>query len=185
MQQEIIKEAEGRMRKSIDALHLELTKLRLGRAVPSLLDHVTVSYYGTATPLNQVANITVLDARTLMVSPWEKNLVQDVEKAILTSDLGLNPATSSDGIRIPLPALTQERRKELTKVVRNETENTKVAVRNIRRDANHTFKELVKEKAMSEDDEHRAQDQVQKLTDSIIAEVDTICSNKEKELMEI
>ena len=185
MQEEVIKDTEGRMRKSIESLHNELAKLRMGRATPSLLDQVMVEYYGTPTPLNQVANITVLDARTLNVTPWEKQLVPVVEKAILTSDLGLNPATSSEGIRIPLPPLTEERRRDLTKVVRAEVENAKVAVRNIRRDANNTFKELEKEKAISEDDERRAQERVQKLTDSIVAEIDTICEHKEKELMEV
>jgi ribosome recycling factor len=185
MQEQLIKDAKARMQKSIESLHAELTKLRTGRASPSMLEHIHVDYYGTPTPLSQVANITVLDARTLSIAPWEKSLVQDIEKAILTSDLGLNPATSSDGIRVPLPPLTEERRRDLTKVVKAEVENAKIAVRNIRRDANSSFKELVKSKDMTEDDERRAHDQVQKVTDEIVAEIDKVCQRKEAELMEI
>jgi ribosome recycling factor len=185
MQEQLIKDAKARMQKSIESLHVELTKIRTGRASPSMLEHIHVDYYGTPTPLSQVANITALDARTLSIAPWEKSLVQDIEKAILTSDLGLNPATSSDGIRVPLPPLTEERRKDLAKVVKAEVENAKIAVRNIRRDANSSFKELVKSKDMTEDDERRAHDRVQKVTDEIVAEIDKVCQRKEAELMEI
>lgn len=177
------KDAEARMQKSIEALHVELSKLRTGRAHPSLLEHVMVPYYGNDTPLNQVANVTVLDARTLQVTPWEKNLMQAVEKAILQSDLGLNPATSSDVIRVPLPALTEERRKDLAKLVKAEAEKAKISIRNIRRDANDAFKALLKAKEVSEDDERRAQADVQKITDKYVAEADQIVVTKEKELM--
>lgn len=185
MQEQLIKDAKARMQKSVESLHAELTKLRTGRASPSMLEHIHVDYYGTPTPLSQVANITVLDARTLSIAPWEKSLVQDIEKAILTSDLGLNPATSSDGIRVPLPPLTEERRKDLAKVVKSEVENAKIAVRNIRRDANASFKDLVKSKEMTEDDERRAHDRIQKVTDEIVAELDKISQRKEAELMEV
>lgn len=185
MQEQVFKDAQNRMQKSIDALHVELSKLRMGRATPSLLDHVMVDYYGSPTALNQVANITALDARTLGVTPWEKNMVQAVEKAILTSDLGLNPATSGNIIRIPLPPLTEERRRDLIKVVKAEVENAKIAVRNIRRDVNNSFKEGLKAKLITEDDERKAQDRVQKITDKVIADIDKISQSKEAELMEI
>ena len=148
---DIARDAKHRMEKSIETFHSELAKLRTGRAHPSLLEHIRVDYYGTPTPLNQVANVNVQDARTLNVSPWEKNMVQVVEKAIMESDLGLNPATTGQLIRIPLPALTEERRRDLTKVLRSEAEKTRVAIRNVRRDANHTVKELLKEKEITED----------------------------------
>lgn len=185
MTEEIIKDAEQRMNKSLAALKQELSKIRTGRAHPSLLEHVTVNYYGNEVPLNQAANISVLDARTLSVTPWDKGIVQDIEKAILNSDLGLNPMTAGDVMRVPLPPLTEERRKELTKVVRAEAEKGKVAVRNIRRDANTQLKALVKDKTASEDEERRAQDRVQKQTDSHIADIDKMLAEKEAELMEI
>ena len=181
----IRKDAEKRMGKSIDALRTDLGKIRTGRAHAGLLDHINVDYYGTPTPINQVASVTVSDARTLLVSPWEKNMVQPVEKAILESDLGLNPATAGQSIRIPLPPLTEERRKELAKLVRSEGENTKIAIRNIRRDGNHHCKELLKKKEISEDDDKRAEDLIQKLTDRFVAEVDKLVAEKEKDIMEI
>ncbi|HPE60415.1 MAG TPA: ribosome recycling factor [Thiolinea sp.] len=182
---DILQDAEQRMQKSIEALKGELAKIRTGRAHPSLLDHVTVDYYGTPTPLGQVANISIEDARTLSITPWEKPMVSVIEKAILTSDLGLNPATAGTVIRVPVPPLTEERRRDLVKVVKNEVESAKVAIRNIRRDANSDFKTLEKEKAISEDDERRAEDRVQKLTDKYVGEVDTVFEKKEKDLMEI
>lgn len=182
---DIKKDAESRMHKSIDALKSELTKLRTGRAHTSLLDHVTVDYYGNPTPLNQVASVTVSDARTLSVVPWEKNMVQVVEKAIITSDLGLNPAVSGMNIRVPLPPLTEERRKDLIKVVRQEGENARVAIRNIRRDANNDLKTLNKDKEITDDELHKAEDDMQKLTDKFIKEIETILSAKEKDLLEI
>jgi ribosome recycling factor len=162
-----------------------LGKVRTGRAHPSLLDHLRVEYYGSEMPISQVANIGVEDARTLTVTPWEKQMVQAIEKAILKSDLGLNPATSGTVIRIPMPPLTEETRRELVKVVRHEGEAAKVAIRNIRRDANSDFKELLKEKEISEDEEHKAEDDVQKLTDRYVGEVDKVLAGKETELMEI
>jgi len=185
MIEDIKKDATARMAKSIDSLKHELVKLRTGRAHTSLLDHITVSYYGSETPLNQVASITIGDARTLVVTPWEKNLVPAIEKAILASDLGLNPVTSGTVIRIPLPPLTEERRRDLIKLVRQEGENTRVAVRNIRREANADLKELLKEKDITEDEERRAQEAVQKLTDKYIGEVDKVLATKEAELLEI
>ena len=185
MIEEIKDDAKGRMAKSIESLKKELGKIRTGRAHTSLLDHIRVDYYGSEVPLSQVANISVEDSRTLTVSPWEKPMVKAIEKAIMTSDLGLNPATAGMVIRVPMPILTEERRRELVKVVRQEVENGRIAVRNIRRDANNDFKELLKEKEISEDEEHRAQDQVQKLTDQSIAEMDQILQTKEQELMEI
>lgn len=185
MLNEIKNDANTRMGKSIDSLKQDLIKIRTGRAHTSLLDSITVSYYGSETPLNQVANVSVLDARTLSIQVWEKQMIPVVEKAILSSDLGLNPATSSDLIRIPLPPLTEETRKGLIKVVRNEGENAKVAIRNIRRDANASLKELEKDKDISEDEERRGQEEVQKLTDKHVKEVDQILAEKEKELMEI
>jgi ribosome recycling factor len=182
---DILKDAEERMNKSIAALSSELAKIRTGRAHPSLLDHVTVDYYGSEVPISQVANVNVDDPRTLAVTPWEKDMVGKVEKAIMTSDLGLNPVTAGSVIRVPMPALTEERRRDLVKVVRHELENGKVAVRNIRRDANSDLKELEKEKEISEDDERRAQDRVQKLTDKAIKEMEALLAVKEKELMEI
>lgn len=182
---DIKKDAETRMGKSVDSLKSELTKLRTGRAHTSLLDHIMVEYYGSQVPLNQVANISVSDARTLTVQPWEKPMVQKVEKAILESDLGLNPATSGENIRVPLPALTEERRKDMIKLVRQEGENARVAIRNIRRDAISDFKSLLKEKEITEDEEHKAEEDIQKLTDKYIARVDEALDVKEKDLMEI
>ncbi|WP_303904100.1 ribosome recycling factor [Thiohalomonas denitrificans] len=182
---DVKKDAEARMKKSIEALRNELSKLRTGRAQPSLLDHVMVEYYGSEVPLSQVANISSEDARTLTVTPWEKPMVQKVEKAIMTSDLGLNPATSGSVIRVPLPALTEERRRDMGKLVRQEGEHAKVAIRNIRRDANGDFKALLKEKEISEDEARKAEEDIQKLTDAYVAEVDTLLEAKEKDLMEI
>ena len=180
---DIKSDAAERMGKSVHALETELAKLRTGRAHPSLLEHINVSYYGADTPLNQVANVTVEDGRTLVVQPWEQNLVSAVEKAIMESDLGLNPNTAGTVIRIPLPPLTEERRKDLAKIVRNEGEQAKVAVRNIRRDANGDLKNLVKEKLITEDDEHRGQEVIQKLTDQHVTEIDQRVEQKEKYLM--
>lgn len=182
---EILTDAEARMAKSVDSLRSELVKIRTGRAHPSLLDQLMVDYYGTATPIKQVANVTVEDSRTLAVAPWEKQMVAVVEKAIINSGLGLNPSTAGTLIRIPLPPLTEERRRELVKVVKHEGENAKVAVRNIRRDANSDFKELLKEKEISEDESHKAEDSVQKLTDKFVTIVDEVIAVKEKELMDI
>lgn len=185
MIEEIIADAETRMGKSVDSLRTELTKIRTGRAHPSLLDQVAVDYYGTETPINQVANVTVEDSRTLAVAPWEKQMVAVVEKAIINSGLGLNPSTAGNLIRIPMPPLTEERRRELVKVVKHEGENTKIAIRNIRRDANSDFKDLLKEKDISEDESHDAEDNVQKHTNKYVASVDEVIAVKEKELMEI
>ncbi|MCK5374382.1 MAG: ribosome recycling factor [Alphaproteobacteria bacterium] len=185
MIEETIKDAEIRMGKSVDSLHTELAKIRTGRAHPSLLDHITVDYYGAATPLSQVANVSVEDARTLSISPWEKDMVAPIEKAIMKSDLGLNPATAGTIIRIPMPQLTEERRRDLVRVVKNEAEGGRVAVRNIRRDANSDFKELLKEKEISEDEERQAEERIQKLTDTYVAKVDEALAAKEKELMEV
>lgn len=185
MIQDILKDAEKRMGKSVETLKAELAKLRTGRAHPSLLEHVTVEYYGSEVPLSQVANINVGDARTLTVSPWEKPMIPKVEKAIMTSDLGLNPVTAGDVIRVPLPPLTEERRRDLVRVVRSEGEGAKVAIRNIRRDANNDFKTLLKEKEITEDDERRAEDAIQKLTDQYIGQVDQVLQAKEKDLLEI
>jgi len=181
---DIKSDATSRMSKSVEALAHELAKVRTGRAHPSLLDHIRVDYYGSEVPLSQVANVNVEDARTLTVVPWEKPMVAVVEKAIMTSDLGLNPMSAGTVIRVPMPPLTEERRKDLIRVVRHEAEGAKVAIRNIRRDANHDLKELVKEKLISEDDERRALDIVQKLTDQHIKEVDQLLAEKEKDLME-
>ena len=185
MIEDIKKDADTRMGKSIEAFKLELSKIRTGRANVSLLDHVVVDYYGSDVPINQAATVSVEDARTLAVSPWEKAMVPVVEKAILNSDMGLNPVTAGDVIRVPLPALTEERRKDLVKLVRQEAEQGRVAIRNIRRDANADLKELVKEKEISEDEEHVGLDAVQKLTDKHIKDIDSILEAKEKELMEI
>ena len=182
---DIQNDAQQRMTKTIHAFEEELSRLRAGRAHPSLLDNVQVDYYGNPTPLSQVASIGVEGALMLTVKPWEKNLVAQIEKAIRSSDLGLNPATTGDLIRVPLPPLSEERRKELIKHVRNEGEQTKVAIRNIRRDANSSIKELLKEKEISEDDERRAQERIQKLTDKSVQDVDGILDKKEKDLLEI
>jgi ribosome recycling factor len=182
---DIKSDAATRMGKSVEALVHELAKVRTGRAHPSLLDHIRVDYYGSEVPLSQVANINVEDARTLTVSPWEKPMVAVVEKAILTSDLGLNPMSAGTVIRVPMPHLTEERRRDLIRVVRGEAEGAKVAIRNIRRDANHELKELVKEKVISEDDERRGQEIIQNLTDQHIKKVDEVLGEKEKDLMEI
>ncbi len=185
MIEEIVQDAGVRMKKSIESLKQSLSKVRTGRAHPSLLDHLRVDYYGSEVPISQVANIGVEDARTLTVTPWEKQMVQVVEKAIMSSDLGLNPATAGTVIRIPMPPLTEETRRDLVKVVRHEGESAKVAIRNIRRDANSDFKELLKEKEISEDEERKAEEQIQKLTDQHVAEVDKVLDVKEQELMAI
>jgi len=182
---DIKKDASERMNKTVDALSVTLKKIRTGRAHPSLLDTVYVNYYGSEMPLSQVANVTVLDARTLSISPWEKAMVPAIEKAILKSDLGLNPSTMGELIRLPMPALTQETRKGYIKQAKGEAEAAKVAIRNIRRDANGSLKDLLKDKAISEDDERRAQDEIQKITDKYVAEVDATFAVKEKELTEI
>ena len=185
MIEDIHQDALARMGKTLEALKTEFSKVRTGRATPSLLDHITVDYYGSQTPLNQIAKVSVEDSRTLSVTPWEKTMVAPIEKAIMTSDLGLNPASAGTVIRVPMPPLTEERRKDLVRVVRQEAEGSRVAVRNIRRDANNDLKALVKEKEISEDDERRAQEAVQKLTDQYVAEIDSVLAQKEKELMEI
>jgi len=185
MIEEIIKDAEVRMGKSIDSLHTEFSKIRTGRAHPCLLDQIQVDYYGSATPINQVANVSIEDSRTLVVTPWEKDMVAKVEKAIMGSDLGLNPATAGTVIRIPMPPLTEERRRDLVKVVRHEAEQGRVAIRNIRRDANSDFKDLLKEKEISEDEEHKAEENIQKLTDAYVAKIDKVLADKEAELMEV
>ncbi|MDX1405270.1 MAG: ribosome recycling factor [Woeseiaceae bacterium] len=182
---DIKKDAGERMDKSIKSLEQALTKIRTGRAHTSLLDHITVEYYGTEVPLNQCANVNVEDSRTLTVTPWEKNMVQPIEKAIMSSDLGLNPATAGTVIRVPLPPLTEERRKDMIKLVRNEAEGGRIAVRNIRRDALSDIKDLLKEKMISEDDEHRAHDEIQAITDKHVATIDKILERKESELMEV
>lgn len=185
MLQDIYKDADARMNKSVENLRGELVKIRTGRAHPSLLEHITVDYYGSDVPLNQAANVAVDDARTLAVTPFDKSMVQAIEKAIMTSDLGLNPVTAGTAIRVPLPPLTEERRRDLGKVVHAEGENAKVAIRNIRRDANTSIKDLQKEKAITEDDERRAEQHVQELTDKHIKSVDEVVATKEKELLEI
>jgi len=182
---DIKKTAEQKMQKSLETLKTDLAKVRTGRAHTGLLDHIHVDYYGTPTALSQVANVTLVDARTIGVQPWEKKMVQVVEKAIRESDLGLNPATSGDMIRVPMPALTEERRRELTKVVRGEGEDAKIAIRNLRRDANNHFKDALKAKECSEDEERRAQDDMQKLTDRHIAEIDKMVTTKEAEIMTV
>ena len=182
---EILKDAEQRMQKSIESMRSEMAKIRTGRASAALIDHLTVDYYGTATPLNQVANISVQDARTLAVQTWEKNMVPVVERAIMEANLGLNPITAGDVIRIPMPPLTEERRKEMVKVAAAEGESGKVAVRNIRREANSDFKSLLKEKDISEDDDKRAHDEVQKITDKYVEEIDQIVSDKEAEILKV
>lgn len=182
---EIQNDARNRMSKSLEALRHELAKIRTGRAHPSLLEHVHVDYYGSEVPIGQAASVTVEDARTLSVTPWDKNMVGPIEKAILKSDLGLNPSTAGQVIRIPLPPLTEERRRDLTKIVHNEGENAKIAIRNIRRDAIHHFKELLREKDISEDDERKAEHDVQAVTDVAVKKVDEIVAEKEQELLEI
>ncbi|MGE5131267.1 MAG: ribosome recycling factor [Sphingomonadaceae bacterium] len=182
---ELKKGTEQKMRKSIEAYKADLSKVRTGRAHTGLLDHVQVDYYGAPTPINQVAKVTLLDARTIGVSPFEKKMVAAVEKAIRDSDLGLNPATMGETIRVPMPALTEERRKELIKVVRHEAENARVAVRNLRRDAMQALKEALKEKEISENDERRALDEIQKLTDRHVTEIDSLLQAKETELMAV
>ncbi len=183
--QAVKQSAEQKMQKSIEALKNDLAKIRTGRAHSGLLDHVHVACYGTHMPIPQVANVTLVDARTLGVSPFEKKMVGAIEKAIRESDLGLNPSSQGDMIRVPMPALTEERRKDLAKVVKSEGENAKIAVRNVRRDANTALKELLKQKTVSEDDERRAQDEVQKLTDRYVAEIDKMLQAKEAELLAI
>jgi ribosome recycling factor len=182
---EVKKDADTRMGKSIESFIADLTKIRTGRAHPSLLQHIMVPYYGADTPLNQVASINVQDSRTLMVQPFEQSIVPAVEKAIMNANLGLNPNTAGQNIRIPLPPLTEERRRDMIKIVKNEAEGARIAIRNIRRDALGTVKELLKEKEITEDDDRRAQDEVQKITDKHIAEVDRLLAEKEAELMEV
>ncbi len=182
---EIKQTAETKMTKSLESLKSDLQKVRTGRAHPGLLDQVHVEYYGSMVPLSQVANVTLLDARTISVQPWEKGMGAKIEKAIRESSLGLNPAAMGDLLRVPMPALTEERRKELTKVVRHAGEECKVAVRNLRRDANEHLKKLLKDKAVTEDDERRAQDEVQKLTDRVVAEVDRLVHGKEAEVLAV
>jgi ribosome recycling factor len=185
MIEDVKKDAAERMAKCVAALRNELKRLRTGRASTSLLEHIRVDYYGSDVPLQQVANVAVEDARTLTVVPWEKQMVPVIEKAIMTSDLGLMPATAGNVIRVPLPALTEERRRDLGKVVRHEGENSRVAIRNVRRDVMHELKEMLKEKLVSEDDDRRAQEEVQKLTDRYVAEVDHAVADKEKELLQV
>ena len=182
---DVKKTTEQKMQKSIETLKADLAKVRTGRAHTGILDHVMVDYYGTPTQITQVANVTLLDARTIGVQPWEKKMIAVIEKAIRESDLGLNPATQGDVIRVPTPPLTEERRKEMVKLVKGEGEDAKVAVRNIRRDANEGLKKLLKDKAVSEDEERRAQDDVQKLTDKFVAEIDKLMVEKEKEILTV
>ncbi len=183
--QEIQKDAERRMAKSLEALHLNFNKVRTGRPHPSLLDGIHVDYYGADTPLNQLAGISVEDGRNLVVAPWEKNLLPAIETAIRNSELGLNPTASGDVVRIPMPPLTEETRRDFVRQVRHEAETARVSVRNIRRDANHALKALIKSKELGEDEEHRAEDQIQKITDRSIAEIDQVLTEKEAELMEV
>jgi ribosome recycling factor len=185
MLEDLKKDAVERMQKCVVAFRNELKRLRTGRAHPSLLEHIRVEYYGNEVPLNQVANIALEDARTITVTPWEKTMVQVIEKAIMKSDLGLMPNTAGTVIRVPMPPLTEERRRDLAKVVRHEAENARVAVRNVRRDVNNEIKDMLKEKLLSQDDERRAQDEVQKLTDKHVAEIEQVLAEKEKELMQI
>ncbi|HEX4878613.1 MAG TPA: ribosome recycling factor [Limnobacter sp.] len=181
----IRKTTDEKMAKSIESLKTDLQKVRTGRAHTGILDHVQVEYYGSLVPISQVANLSLADARTITVQPWEKNMVNAIEKAIRESDLGLNPASMGETIRVPMPALTEERRRELTKFIKGEGEQTKIAIRNLRRDANEAFKKLVKDKEISEDDERRAQDDIQKLTDRYVAEVDQVLQVKEAEIMTV
>jgi ribosome recycling factor len=182
---DVKKTAEQKMKKTVESLKTDLSKIRTGRAHAGLLDHIIVDYYGTPTPIPQVGNVTLLDARTIAVTPWDKKMSGAIEKAIRDSDLGLNPASMGETVRVPMPALTEERRKDLTKVVRHEGESARVAVRNVRRDAIHELKELLKQKKVAEDEERRAQDEVQKLTDRHIAEIDKLLQQKEADLMAI
>ncbi|MDA0847586.1 MAG: ribosome recycling factor [Burkholderiaceae bacterium] len=183
--QDVRQAAEQKMSKTFDALRASLSKIRTGRAHPGLLENIMVDYYGTPTALGQVATLTLMDARTIGVSPWEKKLVGPIEKAIRESDLGLNPATSGESIRVPMPALTEERRRELTKVVKSDGEDGKVAIRNVRRDANEQLKRLLKDKLISEDEERRAQDDIQKLTDRFVADIEKALTQKESEIMTV
>ncbi len=185
MIEETKKAAETKMRKSIESLKLDLAKIRTGRAHTGLLDHIEVEYYGSMVPINQVANLTLIDARTIGVQPWEKGLAGKLEKAIRDSDLGLNPASVGELIRVPMPVLTEERRRDLIKVVKQEGEAARVSVRNLRRDANSTLKDAVKDKAISEDEERRGQDEIQKLTDKYIGEIDKMLAQKEEELLQV
>lgn len=182
---EVRKTAEQKMQKSLEALKSDLTKVRTGRAHTGLLDHVVVDYYGNPTPISQVGSVSLLDARTLAVTPWEKKLLQNIEKAIRDSDLGLNPSSDGERVRVPMPPLTEERRRDLIKVVRHEAENARVAIRNIRRDANNHLKDMLKKKEVPEDQERKAQDDVQKLTDRFIAEVDNVLQSKEADLLAV
>ncbi|MDJ0699778.1 MAG: ribosome recycling factor [Woeseiaceae bacterium] len=185
MLDDIKKDAADRMAKSVASLKTDLTKIRTGRAHTSLLDHITVEYYGSQVPLNQVSNVNVEDSRTLTVTPWEKDMVAVIEKAIMGSDLGLNPQSAGTVIRVPLPPLTEERRKDMIRIVRQEAEGGRIAVRNIRRDAIHDIKDLLKEKMIGEDEEHRAEDEIQTITDKYVAQIDVLLAEKEAELMEI
>jgi ribosome recycling factor len=185
MLEDIKKDAVDRMQKCVGSFRNELKRLRTGRAHTSLLDHIRVEYYGSEVPLQQVASVALEDARTITVTPWEKNMVQVIEKAIMKSDLGLMPATAGMVIRVPMPPLTEERRRDLTKVVRHEAENARVAVRNVRRDVMNELKEMLKEKLLSQDDDRRAHEEVQKLTDKHVADIDQALAEKEKELMQI
>lgn len=185
MIKEVIKDADQRMQKSISAMQTAMAKIRAGRAHTSLLDHVMVPYYGSDVPLSQVANVGIEDSRTLTCQPWEKNMVPVIEKAIMTADLGVNPMSAGMTIRIPIPPLTEDRRKDLVKVARSEAENARIAVRNIRRDANGTLKDLLKEKEISEDEERGAEQEIQKLTDNTIKKIDENLADKESDLMEV
>ena len=185
MLDEIKKDASERMSKSVASLKQEFTKIRTGRAHTSLLDHITVEYYGSPVPLNQVSNVGVEDSRTLTITPWEKDMVAPIEKAIMKSDLGLNPATAGTVIRVPLPPLTEERRKDMIRIVRNEAEGGRIAIRNIRRDAISDIKDLMKEKMIGEDEERRAEEEIQDITDKYVAQVDSALAEKESELMEV
>ena len=182
---DIKKSAEQKMKKTVEALKTDLAKVRTGRAHTGILDHILVDYYGTPTPIPQVGNVTLLDARTIVVNPWEKKLAPAIEKAIRDSDLGLNPASMGESVRVPMPALTEERRKDLIKVVRHEGENARVAVRNVRRDALHHLKDLIKQKKVAEDEERRAEEDMQKLTDRSIADIDKLLQQKEADLMAV
>ncbi|MDO8953466.1 MAG: ribosome recycling factor [Gammaproteobacteria bacterium] len=180
-----ISHAQLRMQKSIESLKGEFAKIRTGRAHPSLLEHVRVNCYGSEMPLNQVANVTISDSHTLAITPWDKSMIQAIEKAIMTCDLGLNPNTAGTVIRVPLPAMTEERRRDMTKVVRHEAENARIAIRSIRREMNQDFKDLLKDKKIAEDDAHKAEEKAQELTDKFIAQVEVLVNEKEKELMAI
>ncbi len=185
MIEDIFKETKAKMEKTVAAIKQELAKIRTGRAHPSLLDHIRVPYYGSEVPLSQVANVAVEDARTLAITPWERNMIPVVEKAIMESDLGINPRTAGTVIRVPLPSLTEERRRELVKVARHEAEQGRIAIRNIRREANHELKEALKEKLITEDEERRAEERIQKLTDQYIQKIDQLLAEKEKDLLSL